>query len=457
MATRQPTVSVCVPTYNRARYLKQALESVLSQTYQAFEVVVYDDASTDDTRDTVTLFRDSRLRYFRQPFNQGIARNRNSCLSVVRGRYIAWLDSDDLYHPEMLSRQTAVLDRYPNAGMVHGAFEVIDAEGRRLPDWPLPFAVDCVEPGRQAFRELVLSNYVNGATVLVRRECYDRLGTYSPRLALSGEDWEMWLRIALHSDLAYTATPLGQCRQHEGSSSNLSLANGRRLINDFVVIHSLWSRYAKLIPDSAVLREKAQAALALKALLRAGELFTVGRRTAALLASIRGLHTFQPLLARSHSWLLILSIPRNDEYRHFICTKTLLNHLYNYVGHSRFGEQIRKYAVGSPEWEESMRASAAVMIQVVPVGKRVAAVDKYDPSLLHYSQRTGWHFPDRRLLPGGYPRDSETAINHLEDLRVRGKGILYSLPPHSGGWNTMCNFVSIWTAITALPTRTPIV
>src|SRR5829696_3674547 len=193
MMTRQLKVSVCLPTYNHSRYIRHALISVLQQTLQDFEIIICDDASTDDTHAVVADIRDSRIRHFRQQKNVGIAANRNACLAVAQGEYIAWLDSDDVYLPEMLARQSAVLDKHPGVGLVHGAFEVIDEYGRQLPTWPMPFSQDVVEPGEFAFRELVLANYVTAPTVLVRRNCHLRVGPYASELRDSSEDWEMWM------------------------------------------------------------------------------------------------------------------------------------------------------------------------------------------------------------------------------------------------------------------------
>src|SRR5262249_42081842 len=156
----------------------QAINSILDQTLQDFEIIVSDDASTDDTPAIVAQVRDERLRHVRQARNVGIAENRNRCLAMARGRYIAWLGSDDGYHPQMLAVQSAVLDCHPQVGLVHGACEVIDKDGRRLPDWPRPFARNVVETGRSAFRELVLSNYITAPTVLVRRSCQAQVGPY---------------------------------------------------------------------------------------------------------------------------------------------------------------------------------------------------------------------------------------------------------------------------------------
>src|SRR6476469_7775558 len=98
-ALRSPKVSVCVATYNQGRYLHQALQSILDQTMQDFEIIVSDDASTDDTpaimAEVTAGAYGARVRYVRQPHNVGIAENRNRCLALARGQYIAWLDSDD--------------------------------------------------------------------------------------------------------------------------------------------------------------------------------------------------------------------------------------------------------------------------------------------------------------------------------------------------------------------------
>src|SRR5262245_47119106 len=125
MSAKLPHISVCIATYNQGRYLSEAVHSVLRQTVQDFEIVVFDDASTDETPQVVAAINDRRIRYFRQHQTVGIPRNRNSCVEVVRGRYIAWLDSDDVYLSDMLACQSDVLDRNPNVGLAHAAYQVI--------------------------------------------------------------------------------------------------------------------------------------------------------------------------------------------------------------------------------------------------------------------------------------------------------------------------------------------
>jgi glycosyltransferase involved in cell wall biosynthesis len=416
----EPKISVCMPTYNQGRYLRYALESVLSQKLQDFEIVVYDDASTDETPAIVAGFNDERIRYFRQDRNVGIAANRNSCLARARGRYVAWLDSDDVYLPDMLAVQSAILETHPNVGLVHGAFEVIDHDGRRLPDWPVPFKCDVIEPGTRAVRELVLHNYITAPTVMVRRDCYDRVGRYATELSNSGEDWEMWLRIALHADIAYTATALAQYRQHKNSSSSSSVRNGNRLRNDFKVFQRFFKKCAHQHPDRATLKDQAHAALAVKALILSGERFTRKRYGAACRALVVNFAFANRLVRNRHGRRLFMSMVSRNEFANYRHSKALLGELYSQLAGTSYAVKIKKLAVENPEWEDKLRKIARVISKLVPENARLAAVDKSDPTILHLCGRKGWHFPDWSLLPDGYPRDSGIAIKHLEQLRSRG-------------------------------------
>jgi hypothetical protein len=93
---------------------------------------------------------------------------------------------------------------------------------------------------------------------------------------------------------------------------------------------------------------------------------------------------------------------------------------------------MKKIAVPNPEWEQTLVEIGNTMQRVIPRDARVLVVDKYDPTLLHLSQREGWHFPDRGLMPGGYPSDSDAAIHHLEELRQRGAE--YIVFPSAAFW-----------------------
>jgi glycosyltransferase involved in cell wall biosynthesis len=424
MASRAPETSICIPTRNRAHYLRAALESALGQTYRDFEIVVCDDASEDGTELLFHSPADRRIRYFRHANRLGIAANRNSCLAMARGRYIAWLDSDDVYLPEMLARQTSTLDRHPNVGLVHGGFHVIGAEGQVLPDWPLPFPNDAIESGSSAFAELSLRNYITAPTVVVRREAQNRAGLYATTLGATGTDWDMWLRLALHADIAYTVAPVARYRHHPGSISIEADANGMRLIADVAVIRHVFSASRDAIPDVERLERRALAALGARALRASAEAAARRDTNAALQHAQLALELLPDGIAGTDGAALLGDIHDANDFGGHRLIKTLLGRVLEEFDGTRFARRFTKTSRFDASWETTLGAIAGVVQRVVPADAAVATVDKWDPTILHLSGRQGTHFPDLALLPGGYPSDSQAAIDHLEYLRSRGIGFL---------------------------------
>jgi len=188
-----PTVSVIIPTYNRAHMVGRAIQSVLAQTYQGFELIVADDASTDNTEEVVKSFNDERLKYIRHEENSGTsAAPRNTGIKMARGEYIALLDSDDEWLPEKLEKQ---LDRFksvsPDIGVVYcGFFYVSERTGRTL------FEVAPAERG-DVFELITAKHILGDTTPLVKKECFQKAGVYDTEF-LSCQSWDMWIRVARH-------------------------------------------------------------------------------------------------------------------------------------------------------------------------------------------------------------------------------------------------------------------
>jgi glycosyltransferase involved in cell wall biosynthesis len=431
MPDHHPKISVCIPTFNCGRYVRQAIDSVLRQSRQDFEIIVYDDASTDNTPHVVVAVPDQRVRYFRNPRNLGVAATRNHCLAVAAGKYIAWLDADDLYYSQALEIQNAVLDCYSRVGLVHGAYHVIDQDGRRLPDWPPPFSSHVIENGREAFRELILANYIATPAVMARRECYDLAGPFSESVGKIGEDWDMWLRMALHTDLAFTSTAVMQCRQHNHSAT-ATTRQGERLRCDIRVVKRVLPLARDMITDFATLHRQAHAALAAKALLHGNDAFTKKDRVEALRAVTYGYRLAKTLINSAETLRLLLAIARNNEYAQFRSSRKLLQQLHQHLAATRFGRRLQKQVEDNTAWQETQQRIAAIMRQHVPKKARVLIADKWDPTLFHLSRRQGWNFPDRSLMPEGYPANDEKAISHLEQLRKRGAN--YLVFPNAAFW-----------------------
>ena len=431
MAASQPEISVCIPAYNCGRFVQQAIAGVLCQSYQDFEIIVYDDASTDDTAQVVASISDARVRYFRNARNLGVAATRNHCLAAARGKYVAWLDADDIYYPHALEMQRAVLECYAHVGLAYGAYHVIDGHGQRLPDWPQPHAAHQIEKGHEVFRELILENFIATPTVMARRACYEQVGAFSETLGKIGEDWDMWLRMALHTDFAFIATPIMQCRQHQQSMT----AGTRKLEQwqcDARVVQHVLPLARVLRSNTETLQTEARAALAARALLCANDAFTRSARAEALRAVAKGYRIATRLMPFSEVLRLLLAIVRNHDYAQFRGSRKLLQHLHRPLAATRLGRRLQKQVEDDTAWHESQQRIAAIMRQHVPKAARVLIAAKWDPTLLHLSQRRGWNFPHRALMPEGYPANDASALDHLEQMQKRGAR--YLVFPNAAFW-----------------------
>ena len=268
-----PKLTVCLPTYNRAAYLQQALSSILAQTVGDFELIVGDNCSTDATPDVVAALRDPRVRYVRHETNLGHYRNMNRCLELARGAYLCIVHDDDVYAPEFLARESELLDRHPNAGMVHCAVYAVDAERRRrricraYPDTG-------VRDGRGEFIRYLGGHNVCCSTVMFRKSLWEAAGPFHAELMCA--DWLLWLQFALRGDVGYVAAPLVEMRQHEVRMTSVMqpLAWGQEFLE---VLRAALHMLETVDPASAALRE----ALQRRAIRSQGHRFWVAALAAA--------------------------------------------------------------------------------------------------------------------------------------------------------------------------------
>jgi glycosyltransferase involved in cell wall biosynthesis len=193
-----PRVSVIIPTYNRAQLVRRAIQSVLNQTYQDFEIIVVDDGSTDNTTEVVNSIGDERVRCIRHQVNKGASASRNTGIRAARGELIGFLDSDDEWLPEKLQRQVDKFDvASANVGLVYGGYVVIDDETKKV--------IGQVHPEKRGyvFKEVLKASHPpNPLTPLIKKECFDKVGLFDEDIRF-GEDWDMWLRIAEHYEFDF--------------------------------------------------------------------------------------------------------------------------------------------------------------------------------------------------------------------------------------------------------------
>jgi glycosyltransferase involved in cell wall biosynthesis len=424
----RPLVSVCIPARDHARHLSGAIASALAQDVP-LEVLVHDDASTDGTADVARASGDPRVRVVSHARRIGVAANRSSCVAAASGSHIAWLDADDELLPGALARQVAVLEAHPEVALVHAGHEVVDEGGRRLPDWPAPFPGDAVEPSAVAFGHLLAANELATSTVVVRAAVQRAAGPFATDVGRSSTDWEMWLRLALRGAVAYTAAPGARYRRHANSITRGSAAGGERLRCDVRVVSRILRLEAGRIPDLRRARRVAAAALAAKALLHAGEAHTRGAREEARDAVTLGAR----LVPAVGGPELLDAMGRGDDLACLRLTRAALGRLVGELAGTRFARRVERAAAGDPAWTTGLERAGAAVARATPPGAVVAAVAKWDPTLLVHAGRAGTNFPDRVLLPDGYPRDGAAAVAHLEALRRRD-GVTHVVVPAVSAW-----------------------
>jgi glycosyltransferase involved in cell wall biosynthesis len=207
-----PTVSVITATYNYGRFLAGALDSVLRQTFQDFEVVVVDDGSTDDTPAVVRRYlADPRVSYQRTD-HVGQPAAKNAGIRLARAPLLAFLDADDLWLPGKLERQVALFRRRPRLGVAYTRRLLMDEDGYDL-EYPQP----PLFRGR-VLAELVRGNFVCFSSCMVRRRVLDRVGVFDEALPLA-IDYDLWLRIARRYAFDYVDAPLVRYRVGHASLS----------------------------------------------------------------------------------------------------------------------------------------------------------------------------------------------------------------------------------------------
>jgi glycosyltransferase involved in cell wall biosynthesis len=227
-------VTVCIPTYNYGHFVGAAIESVLSQTLQDFEIIISDNASTDDTEAVVSRYAadDPRIRYVRNQSNLGMVANWNRCLSLATGEYVKFLCADDLLEKECLARLAALLDRFPPASLASCARGIITG-GECTTYLAFSDMEERVEGPECIRRMLIGGNTVGEPTaVMFRRTCASR-GFDQGYQQLT--DMEFWLYLLQQGDFVFSPGILCFYRQHEGMETKKNIKSvrifreGRRL------------------------------------------------------------------------------------------------------------------------------------------------------------------------------------------------------------------------------------
>jgi glycosyltransferase involved in cell wall biosynthesis len=211
-----PKVSIIIPTYNRAQFIAEAIQSVLDQTFQDFELLIVDDGSTDNTREIVGSFKDQRIKYIHQE-NRGVSAARNNGILASSGEYIAFLDSDDLWLPQSLELKVRSLDSHPDAALVCSDLELFDNDtGARLGSfWHGSISrFSLKRVSKQPLNQLLtIGCFIGPQATLIRRRVFSDVGYFDESLRSCG-DWDMFVRILKRFLIDIIDIPLTKLRRH---------------------------------------------------------------------------------------------------------------------------------------------------------------------------------------------------------------------------------------------------
>jgi len=237
-----PLVSVLMPTYNREKYLPEAIESVLNQTYTTFELLIVDDGSTDDTEEAVKPYlSDRRVKYYYKS-NGGQSSGRNFGFQRSRGSYICFLDSDNKWLPNKLELCVCAAIKNPEYDVFYGDNIAIDSKGKEL------HKVTMKRYSGIITAELLKDNFVTINTSMLSRECYETMGGLNENF-LRAPDYEFWLRLSTRYKFFYIPEYMAFYRIMEDQIS--SDKDGRFKANKDILIH-----FFTQFPGAASKKEK---------------------------------------------------------------------------------------------------------------------------------------------------------------------------------------------------------
>jgi len=231
---RSPMVSVILPTYNRLNWLAESIQSVLDQTFQDFEIIVVNDGG-EDVGQITQNFNDKRLIYLQHSQNLGLSIARNTGLSVARGKYIAYLDDDDIYYQDHLAILIGYLENHPEKWVAYtdAIYSNLEKQGQ-----------DYIETSREvkysydfdSYRFLY-ENYIPVLCIIHRQDCLEKTGLFNPKLNRL-EDWDLWMRMSRHYEFTHIKETTCEVRWRSDRSTMMSQGKEALFFAYLNIIHN---------------------------------------------------------------------------------------------------------------------------------------------------------------------------------------------------------------------------
>lgn len=227
-----PLVSVIMNCYNSAQYLRETIESVLAQTYSHWEVIFWDNQSTDESAEIFKSYSDSRLKYFYAPVHAKLGQARNQAVMQAQGEWVGFLDCDDIWLPEKLEKQVAIIaEEGDDLGLVYGQMLVLDNRSDSTSQWSGRMSKYAKKtllktlPEGRVFEPLLLLDFIPLVTAIVRTDLYRDVGGVSGHFEMA-EDYDLFVKIAELKKARAVQSVIGLYRIHQSNTSILKLEKG---------------------------------------------------------------------------------------------------------------------------------------------------------------------------------------------------------------------------------------
>jgi len=262
-----PKVSIILSSYNHGKYIADAIQSILNQTFNDFELIIIDDASKDDTFKILQTFNDPRMKIQYNKVNLGVNVNRNRYIEQAKGEYIAIMNADDEWLPTKLEKQVKFLDENPEIGAVFTHANIIDDKGDDFADKDHPYYNEFHEQNRTRFEWLNIffysGNHLCHPSVLMRKKCHEDIGYYDLRLGQL-VDYDLWIRLCMKYDIHVIPEKLIKFRvlsDESNISGNRPETNKRvrwvsiQILKNYLKIRTT-SDFLKIFPEATKYKHK---------------------------------------------------------------------------------------------------------------------------------------------------------------------------------------------------------
>lgn len=276
-----PLVSILIPTFNRADYLGEAIDSALAQTYKNIEIIVHDDASTDRTPELLKKYSDKRLHLIRTEDNHGMLGGWNYIVGKAKGEYLKFLASDDLLEPTCVEELVKAAIKHPRASIITCQRKFIDGVGNVVKK--MGFSSKDRAVNGQVHAHWILTtlreNKIGEPTaVLYPTKLVKKAGEYDKTFSQFA-DFEYWIRLLEFGDLVYVHKPLCSFRTHAGSNTSAAIRDGRFITEIFALLKKYYDnpKYLKVFSLSSKDRDHVTKTKTLDTLKNIKDLFAHGQ------------------------------------------------------------------------------------------------------------------------------------------------------------------------------------